>query len=660
MQNYLESLNPRQREAVTATEGPLLIIAGAGTGKTKTLVYRIFHLIHQGVDPRAILGVTFTNKAAKEMVHRIAKLVEEQGDVGAGTLPLLCTFHALGVYLLRRYAEKIGFKKSFTVLDRSDSLALIKRAMNERAIDVKEWEPRRILGVISRAKSVGQRADNFQGNVHSSLTAMSQEAWTVYERLKREENSFDFDDLLLYTHQLLQDHEDVRAQCQHQWKYIHVDEYQDTNKIQYDIIRLLVHAEKNNICVVGDSDQTIYTWRGASMRNIMQFEKDFPGAQAVVLDINYRSTVTILDAAQAIIEKNEIRHKKVLQSAGAQGDLIIGYQALNENDEAHFVIKKIQELVRVDRVECSDIAVLFRANFQSRIFEEVFLHAEIPYHVAGVRFFERKEVKDVLSYLRVALNRESLSDCARAMEYPRRGIGKVAMTKVFSGLAHELSGKAKTAYTQFTILLDAIKEYAENHLPSETMQYIIKQSGIEQELKNGTSEDAERLENVRELVSYATRYDIIHVEEGGQEKYATQLESMLENIALMSDQDTLGEDGGAQSSVKLMTVHAAKGLEFEHVFIVGLEQGLFPSDREDIDNERDHEEERRLMYVAVTRAKKQLYVSYTQMRRVYGQISFQEPSEFLHDIPNDLLLWESSTGLFGGDDEKVKTVYLDF
>ena len=633
--SHLHSLNEQQYQAAIHTHGPLLVIAGAGTGKTKTIVHRIINLIAQGVDPRSILAITFTNKAATEMRERVhAELQEIDG------LPLVSTFHSLGVRILREHAPLLGLNKYFTILDSQDTQALIKQAMNELDIDPKIWEPKTIGSIISKSKSDNVDVETFAtgSNPQSSIV---HSIWRRYEEIKRESKSLDFSDLLSKTYELLARNEEILKQYQERWKYVHVDEYQDTNTIQYKLIRLLV-AKHNNICAVGDGDQNIYSWRGADMRNILNFEKDFPNATIVLLEKNYRSTSNILQVAHEVISKNTKRIEKKLVTDNEEGEKVSLYQAFSAHQEAEYVASEAQRYIS-EGVEPREIAVLFRTNFQSRILEEAFLRYSLPYQVVGVKFFARKEIKDVMSYLRSALNPDSLADIKRIINEPKRGLGKVAIAKIFAGQSGELSGKSKIAYQQFTEVLSKIYHYAQSNTPSDTIRFVIKESGLEKALQEGSADDRERLENMKELVTYANKYD--------DDEYA--LEKFLEEVALLSDQDNLGLNTKDGNTVKLMTIHASKGLEFEQVFVVGLEQGLFPSSRDEVKNKHEEEEERRLCYVAFTRAKKQLHLSYAQMRTIFGQQRINEPSEFIVDIPEHLLV--DADG-----DSGIQTSYLEF
>lgn len=623
--NYLDSLNEQQKKAVLHTEGPLLVVAGAGTGKTKTLTHRILHLVHKGVEPWSILAITFTNKAAMEMRERVIEMLGSDDHI-----PTMSTFHSLGVRIIRKWHLKLGISKYFNILDTQDKMSLVKQAMKYHDIDPKQWEPRKIASTISRAKADEKTPSNYETN-KNPLTQYVALVWPKYEELKKAEGSLDFDDLLSETYFLLRDDQEVREYYQNRWNYVHVDEYQDTNTIQYKIIKTLAEKHKN-ICAVGDGDQNIYSWRGADMKNILNFEKDFPGAKTIILEKNYRSTKNILRAAHDIISKNTERIDKKLITDNHEGNNILMYEGFSGNQEASWVANKVAKYIS-EGTEPRDIAVLFRTNFQSRILEEAFLTKMIPYQVVGVKFFQRKEIKDLMSYLKSAFNRESLSDIKRVINEPKRGLGKVAIAHIFAGAPEKLSGKAQLSYGSFIKLLDEIYEFAQTNELSETIKYIIKHSGLERKLNDGNDDDKERLENMKELVTYATKYDDLE----------NAYDLFFEEVALLSDQDSLGSNTKDSNTTKLMTIHASKGLEFKHVFVVGLEQGLFPSQRDDAKNKHEDEEERRLCYVAFTRAKEQLHVSYAKLRTIYGQQRINEPSEFMRDISDDLLEFDEDS-----------------
>ena len=627
----LRGLNEPQRRAVLHKDGPLLIVAGAGAGKTKTITHRIINLIKSGVDPKEILAITFTNKAAKEMRERVYGLlgapktginVEFPDYEG----PLIKTFHALGVQIIKEQARHLGLTKYFSILDESESVSLIREVLRDEGLDPKQFEPRRMKYLISRYKGDFITEKTFAGNASGYFPKTFSKIWNRYEEKLKKERALDFDDLILKTVHLLKEHKEIRDNYQKRWHYIHVDEYQDTNTTQYELTKILAGTH-NNICVVGDSDQNIYGWRGANIQNILNFEKDYPNTTVILLEENYRSTKNILASANQVIKKNKERIDKTLFTNKKVGEKLGLFEAYDEADEAQFVTSKIKSLTEMG-VKTEKIAVLYRANFQSRVLEETLLSAKIPYQVLGVRFFERREVKDVLAYLRLALNPEGLSDLKRIINVPPRGIGKVGLLKILSGKEGALPDKTKEKLKDFNLFIKKIAESTKNEAPSAVIKKIIKESGIEKMLRAGTEEDKERLENAYELATLAVRYDALPRGEG--------IENLLEDAALFSS-DEASEKGS--TGVKLMTVHAAKGLEFSHVFITGLEQDLFPHIRlgEIGMSKEDSEEERRLFYVALTRAEEKLYLSYTMMRTKFGSRQINTPSEFIFDIPPELM-----------------------
>jgi DNA helicase-2/ATP-dependent DNA helicase PcrA len=641
---YLTSLNDKQKEAVLYTEGPLLIVAGAGAGKTKTLTHRIIHLIHQGIHPSSILAVTFTNKAAKEMRDRVSHLLENPthgaSQIPIRELPFISTFHALGVHIIKENAQLIGLTKYFSIADEHDALSIIKDALKARDIDPKQYEPRKIKSIISRSKGDFVTIDEFAQNATSALSSIVAAIWRDYEKALKAEKMLDFDDLLLEAVMILKKNPEIRTRYQERWKYIHIDEYQDTNEVQYTLTKLLVNKDEN-ICVVGDTDQNIYSWRGANIKNMLHFEKDYPSTKIILLEQNYRSTKTIIEAANSVIIKNQYRVPKNLFTENIAGEIITVYEGYDEQDEASYIASKIDELME-SGVDSNAIAILYRANFQSRVLEESLLNRHIPYQVLGVKFFERKEIKDVLSYLRASFNKECLSDIKRIINIPTRGIGKVTLVKLFANQFSELPKAMQVKINTFYALLEDIKTYSETHTVSESVKYVIQKSGLEAELSHGTSDEQERLENMRELVTLATKYDLLPETEG--------LQKLLEDASLASDQDTLMHT--KSTGVRLMTVHAAKGLEFKYVFITGLEQDLFPHTNGSKTKE-DSEEERRLFYVAVTRAEHKLFLSYATLRTIFGMKQVNTPSEFIYDIPEHLTEFQQG---YGGSREKI--VYL--
>ena len=693
----IQKLNDAQQRAVETTNGPLLIIAGAGSGKTKVITHRILNLIKNGAAPKSILAITFTNKAANEMKDRVSTLLSEDAainrPISMQERPFVSTFHALGVHIIRENAQLLGLTRHFTIYDRGDSRRAIKEAMEQCSVDPKAHDPGTILNMISRAKGDGMNRLEYSDRAKGYIEEMVVNIWEKYENILAKEKSLDFDDLLLKAANLLENNAEVKKHYSNVWKYIHIDEYQDTNRVQYKIARALAEAHRN-ICVVGDVDQNIYSWRGATIENILNFEKDYPEAVVVTLEKNYRSTKTILAAANSVIEKNRMRREKTLFTDNDHGEKISLIVSYSETDEARAIADKARELISTG-TSPREIAVLYRTNFQSRVLEESFIKKQIPYQLLGVKFFERKEVKDVISYIRAALNRDSWSDIARIINMPPRGIGKVTLTKIMSemGAGNSLPGTmgAETStekklsalapalrakITNFWKLLDDIRQEIVEKSPSEAVKFVIQETGIERLYHDGVGDDEERLLNVRELVSVAAQYDQLKTDgiKGGIKKEdrghgkqdETQnpdetkpeetrgIEAFLENAALATDQDELQKN---EDAVKLMTVHAAKGLEFEYVFIAGLEQDLFPFKHMN-DAEIDlagEEEERRLFYVAITRAKKKLFLSNAIIRTVYGAQRVCAPSEFIADIEKELIeetVPEKPSG--------AKAIFIDF
>lgn len=622
------SLNKKQEEAVLHTEGPLLILAGAGAGKTKTITERIVHIVKNGTDPRSILAVTFTNKAAKEMRERIVTRLEDEHIIEKENpfhhTPLIKTFHSLGLMMLKEQYQHIGLTRYPTILDQSDTLSIIKGALETLGIDPKVNDPSKIRGIISREKGDFVSHTQYREKVATAQMDIIANVWRIYEEELRKQKAVDFDDLIVRAVRMLEDNESIRALYQKRFKYIHIDEYQDTNAAQYAFVKLLVNHDHNNICVVGDTDQNIYSWRGANLRNIMNFEKDFPGAHTVLLEENYRSTGNILTLANTAIKKNTIRKDKNLFTSQGNGDKIDVVPAWDEVSEGEWVARKCKELIEGGQ-NPEQIAVLYRANFQSRVLEESFIHENVIYNLLGTKFFERREIKDVMAYLRSALNRSSQADLRRVFETPKRGIGKVTIIKIFSGI--EIPKAAEIKVLAVYAFLDKIVKLLETEPLSHVIQTIIIDSGMEKEMLEGSSDDKERLENARELVSLTIRYD------GVPGKGV--IEQFLEETALESDQDN---DTKEKSGVRLMTIHASKGLEFDHVFVVGLEHDLFP--HKNIGNRKrskeEEEEERRLFYVAVTRARKHLYLTHAELRTIFGQKQINAPSEFLDDVPEEI------------------------
>lgn len=626
------SLNEKQLEAVNTIDGPLLILAGAGAGKTKTITERVINIIKNGVEPRNILCVTFTNKAAKEMLERIIyqmkeeNLLEEyEGFIWKNrNIPTIKTFHSLGLSILRDNAQKLGLNRNLSVLDPSDTNAIIKEILNRLSLDPKKHDPSKIKNAISREKSQDNNVEDYAKKVSSYNMEIIEKVWRNYEVELKKRGAVDFDDLIIKTIELLKNNE-IKKYYKNKYKYIHIDEYQDTNNSQYTLMKCLIDDKNNNICVVGDIDQNIYSWRGANLKNILNFEKDFPNGKVVLLEENYRSTQNILNLANISISKNKARFPKNLFTNKNEGEEIEIYPSFDEKKEAEFITNKIKSLIKEERVNLNGIAILYRTNFQSRILEEAFIKANISYNLLGVKFFERKEIKDIMSYLRASKNKDNLNDLKRIFETPKRGIGKASILKVFANEYDTISASTKNKILETYKLLDKIEEKIDNsdEKLSDIITMIIVDSGIEEELLNGSSEDKDRLENIRELVTITKKFDNLKASEA--------FEYFIDEVSLRSDQDDADNE---ENAVKLMTIHSAKGLEFDYVFITGLEEDLFP--HIDIGNRKktleEEEEERRLFYVAVTRAKKKLFLCYAEFRTIYGEKKLNMPSKFLEDI----------------------------
>ncbi|MFZ2716224.1 MAG: UvrD-helicase domain-containing protein [Minisyncoccia bacterium] len=630
--DYLKTLNKEQKEAVLCTEGPVLIVAGAGAGKTKTLTHRILHLILSGIEPENILAITFTNKAAKEMKERIFHLLQEENRGGGrinGT-PFVSTFHALGVQILKENAELLKLPRHFKIFDKQDTKKALKDALNTLGLDPKE-HIEKVSHIISKEKSRGTTMGEYMENGAFDFTSeVVKKAWEKYEEILRKEKALDFDDLLLKTLKLFLSHGDILGKYQNRFLYVHVDEYQDTNRVQNEIVNLLAQKSRN-ICVVGDSDQCVYSWRGAEIKNMLNFEKKYPEVKTFFLEQNYRSTKNILSVANEIIEKNNFRIPKKLFTENHVGEKIGLFSARDESDEAFFIALKAKKLIEKG-ADSENIAVLYRANFQSRVLEDAFLSLNIPYQMVGTKFFERKEVKDLISFVRASLDSENLSDFSRIINIPPRGIGKTTLQKIIGGKEEELPLSMKIKLDNFRKLLIGFRDLLLSLKPSEALRQIVKSSGIEEMYNTGLEEDMDRLENTMELVTLASSYDEYLPEEA--------LEKFLTDIALFSDQDSID---GKKNGVKLMTVHSSKGLEFDYVFISGLESDLFPHKKlsQGKKSGEDSEEERRLFYVAVTRAGKKLFLTHAVTRTIFGSLQVNSPSEFIYDIPEKYLESES-------------------
>lgn len=635
MNPIFDTLNDRQCEAVKHTEGPLLITAGAGSGKTKVLTCRIAHLLELGVAPYRILAITFTNKAAKEMKERVTNLVGAQADS-----IWLSTFHSFCAKLLRFEVDGFhGYTRNFTIYDSSDQLVLVKDCLKKLNLDDKQFTPRSVLGTISSAKNVLMDAKAFAAKASDFYEQKVADVYTLYQEKLRENNAVDFDDLLFLAVRLLQENEEVREKYQSRFQYILVDEYQDTNHAQYALTKILA-ARWRNICVVGDADQSIYAWRGADIRNIIDFTRDYPDAASIKLEQNYRSTKTILHAANAVIDNNESRPKKTLWTENPTGNKIIHYQAQTEHDEADYIAGVIYNRHEISHEPYGDMAILFRTNAQSRVLEEKLMRYAIPYTmVGGTKFYDRKEIKDVLAYLRLLYNPEDSLSLTRIINVPKRNIGATTMEHVaayaeaqgislFEALSSTdeipVTKRAKASLENFAAMIFDLLNDIEGKDVLSLIETVIKQTGYGDMLDKEAEHDPQgesRKENVGEFLSVAKDYMDSNPE--------GNLQDFLENVALVSDVDDFES---SDSKVTLMTLHAAKGLEFPVVFLTGLDEGLFPHSRTLMDPAQV-EEERRLAYVGITRAERQLYVTNAVTRTMYGRISAYMPSRFLAEIP---------------------------
>ena len=639
MNPIFDTLNDRQCEAVKHTEGPLLITAGAGSGKTKVLTCRIAHLLELGVAPYRILAITFTNKAAKEMKERVTNLVGAQADS-----IWLSTFHSFCAKLLRFEVDGFhGYTRNFTIYDSSDQLVLVKDCLKKLNLDDKQFMPRSVLGTISSAKNVLMDAKAFAAKASDFYEQKVADVYALYQEKLRENNAVDFDDLLFLAVRLLQEKEDVREKYQSRFQYILVDEYQDTNHAQYALTKILA-ARWRNICVVGDADQSIYAWRGADIRNIIDFTRDYPDAASIKLEQNYRSTKTILHAANAVIDNNESRPKKTLWTENPAGNKIIHYQAQTEHDEADYIAGVIYNRHEISHEPYGDMAILFRTNAQSRVLEEKLMRYAIPYTmVGGTKFYDRKEIKDVLAYLRLLYNPEDSLSLMRIINVPKRNIGATTMEHVaayaeeqgislFEALSSTdeipVTKRARTSLENFAAMIFDLLNDIEGKDVLSLIETVIKQTGYGDMLDKEAEHDPQgesRKENVGEFLSVAKDYMDSNPD--------GNLQDFLENVALVSDVDDFES---SDSKVTLMTLHAAKGLEFPVVFLTGLDEGLFPHSRTLLDPSQV-EEERRLAYVGITRAERQLYVTNATTRTMYGRISAYMPSRFLAEIPPQLM-----------------------
>ena len=643
MNPLLTGMNDRQAEAVQTTEGPLLIMAGAGSGKTRVLTHRIAYLIDEKlVNPWNILAITFTNKAAREMKERAYTLNPATEDC------LIATFHSMCVRILRREADHIGYNRNFTIVDPGEQRTLMKRILKTLNLDPKKWNERAILGTISNAKNdlideVAYAA--LAGDMYTEIVA---KCYEMYQKELRQSEAMDFDDLIMLTLRLFDKNPDVLTYYQQRYQYIHVDEYQDTNHAQYQLVKLLASRFKN-ICVVGDADQSIYGWRGADMQNILDFEKDYPEAKVVLLEENYRSTKTILQAANDVIKNNRNRRPKNLWTQNADGEDIVYYRANDEQDEALFVAKTIDELSSTSDYVYRDFAILYRTNAQSRNIEESLLKANIPYTmVGGTKFYSRKEIRDVISYLNLIANTSDNISFERVVNEPKRGVGPGTVEKIRNFAAGQemslldassqimlspVKGKAAQAVFDFANLILNLREQLDELTVTEVVELVLEKTGYTEQLAaQATLESQARIENIEEFLSVTKNFDE-NPENDIEETGLDRLSRFLNDLALIADTD----DGDQESSeVTLMTLHAAKGLEFPVVFIIGMEENVFPLSRA-AEDEDELEEERRLAYVGITRAEKVLFLTNANSRLLYGKTNYNRPTRFLNEISSSLL-----------------------
>lgn len=629
--NMLQGLNPEQQRAVTTTEGPLLIQAGAGSGKTKTLTHRIAYIVasHKAT-PFNILAVTFTNKAAKEMRERIAQLLGERSD-NRGFMPFMGTFHAICVRLLRQDGEHVGVPSNFVIFDESDRLSAIRQASRELKLDDKAHTPRSIAGLIGSAKNDMVSPAEYAGLSDSPSQKAAASVYPLYERALKNAGALDFDDLILKTVHLLEHTPTIREKWQKQFRYVMIDEYQDTNPAQYRLVKLLTNSQKN-IAVVGDDWQSIYSWRGADFRNILNFERDYPGTTIIKLEQNYRSTRSILEAAHSVITKNEQRSDKKLWTDAGEGFPVQVLQAANQHAEVEAIIRRITNMVDAGRRRYQDYAVLYRTNAQSRSIEEMFVRYGVPYRVVGgVRFYDRKEIKDIIAYLRLIFQPEDMVSFERVANIPTRGIGAKSMSDFQSWTRSKgsllaalqtidecpsLTPKARAGFRELRDIIISYRELMSETPVSGLIDSLLRRLEYTAFIDDGSLQGESRVENVRELISVAKAYQDVG------------LEGFLEEVSLISDLDAKDENSNA---VTLMTLHSAKGLEFPVVFMVGLEETVLPHSRALYD-QREMEEERRLMYVGMTRAREELFLLYATSRALYGGIQYNPPSRFLSEI----------------------------
>lgn len=632
-------LNQPQRQAVEAVDGPLLIMAGAGSGKTRVLTHRIAYLIAtRKTAPWGILAITFTNKAAREMQDRVSKLIGPQGkDVWVST------FHSMCVRILRRDIERIGFTSNFSILDSTDQLSVIRSCMKDLNIDTKKFEPKAVQSMMSTAKNELVTPEMYERKIGDYFEGIVAKVYTKYQQQLRNNNSLDFDDLIMATIQLFKEVPEVLDFYQKKFQYIHVDEYQDTNRAQYMLCKML--ADKHHrLCVVGDSDQSIYRWRGADISNILNFEEDYPEARTILLEQNYRSTSNILNAANEVIGQNTGRKPKKLWTDKEGGAKIKVYRADSEHDEGYFIASEIHKNIKAGKTY-SHHAILYRTNAQSRVVEEILIKSDIPYQiVGGIKFYDRKEIKDLLAYLRLLSNPDDDISLIRIINVPKRSIGDTTVGKLQAAAAERgvsifrvlqvvddlgFAGRTRNALVEFYDMIEGLSRMVDYLSVTELTEKMLETTQYRLELQNeNTLESRSRLENIDEFLSVTMEF-----EKGTEDK---SLVSFLTDLALIADIDSMNDDEEEQSdAVVLMTMHSAKGLEFPIVFIVGMEEGVFPHSRAFLDNE-ELEEERRLAYVGITRAEEQLFLTCAQMRTLFGRTTANPPSRFLEEIPDEL------------------------
>ena len=653
--DLMQGLNEPQQRAVACLQGPLLIVAGAGSGKTRVLTFRIANLLEHGVPPYRILAITFTNKAAREMRERVDALI---GDAAQDVW--LSTFHSFCARFLRMELEHYGrYAKNFVIYDAADSKGLIRECLKELNIDEKHTAPGAVQAHISDAKNRLLDVAAFTAQATDFFAEQVAKIYALYQSKLQENNALDFDDLLMLTVELLTKNEELRTKYQKKFHYILVDEYQDTNGAQYAITKLLA-AEHRNICVVGDADQSIYGWRGADMRNIMNFEQDYPEATVILLEQNYRSTKNILAAANAVIENNLTRKKKELWTDNPTGDRITIYEGATEKNEASYIVREVERLHTMFHVKYGDIAVLYRTNAQSRNIEEAFYATGVPYAMVGsVRFYDRREIKDIIAYLRVIYNPRDTLSLLRIINVPRRGLGPTSIARMMEtaeeyrislfevitdaqllSMIPKLSAKVKLALEEFAAMVFTFMGQLGTRPIHEIVEDVIETSGYVAALEEKKKEDnRDRLENLREFISVAKNFD------DGAAEGENGLADFLAQIALISDVDQTEQSDG---TVTLMTFHAAKGLEFPAVFMAGMEEGLFPHSRTLLDD-TEIEEERRTCYVGITRAERRLYLTYARQRTIYGRTEMSRPSRFLAEIPEELVEHKEADFFSGTD-----------